>query len=477
MTATANIRLPAVAGSFYSGNAAELRRDVEHYLGGAKTPDSSASWPKAIIAPHAGYVYSGPIAATAYVTLKNARDTVRRVILLGPSHRVGFRGLAVPGAAAFRTPLGDINLDRAAIGQISDLPGVIELDQAHAKEHSLEVHLPFLQIVLDEFDLVPVVVGDAAPQAVADVLAALWGGPETLIVISSDLSHYHDYETARAMDAATARAIENGRIDEVTTEGACGGRPIRGLLKLAERQALDIKLLDLRNSGDTAGSRDRVVGYASFSVEEAETTYDTTTDDRATDDTATYDAAARKQMGEVARLAIRHKLDTGRDLKVSLEGSPAWAKAQGASFITLEKNGQLRGCIGSLQAHRPLIADVAANAYSAAFKDPRFPAVKAGELDDLVLKISILSTPAEMKFSSEADLLAQFRPGEDGLILQEGSRRGTFLPQVWEQLPEIEQFWAHLKRKAGLPNDHWSKTLRVWRYSTESFTPEGDFVA
>jgi len=462
MTATANIRLPAVAGSFYSGNAAELRRDVEHYLDGANAPDSGASWPKALIAPHAGYVYSGPIAATAYATLKNARDTVRRVVLLGPSHRVGFRGLAVSSATAFTTPLGDINLDRAAITQISNLPGVIELDQAHAQEHSLEVHLPFLQVVLDDFGLVPVVVGDAAPQAVADVLAALWGGPETLIVISTDLSHYHDYETARAMDAATAQAIEGGHIDEVTTDGACGGRPIRGLLKLAERQALDIKLLDLRNSGDTAGTRDRVVGYASFSVEEA---------------ASMYDADARKQMGEVARLAIKHKLETGRDLKVSLDGSPVWAKARGASFITLEKKGQLRGCIGSLQAHRPLITDVVTNASSAAFKDPRFPAVKAEELGDLVLKISILSAPEEMKFTSEADLLAQIRPGEDGLILQDGSKRGTFLPQVWEQLPEISQFWSHLKRKAGLPDDHWSKTLQVWRYSTESFTPEGDFVA
>jgi len=467
MTATANVRLPAVAGSFYSGNAAELRRDVEHYLDGAKPPVSGTSWPKALIAPHAGYVYSGPIAATAYVTLENARETVRRVVLLGPSHRVGFRGLAVPSVAAFQTPLGDINLDRAAIAEISDLSGVIELDQAHAQEHSLEVHLPFLQVMLDDFELVPVVVGDAAPQAVADVLAALWGGPETLIVISTDLSHYHDYETARTMDMATARAIEGGHIDEVTTDGACGGRPIRGLLKLAERQALEIKLLDLRNSGDTAGSRDRVVGYASFSVEETAKTHDA----------MTYDAGARKQMGDVARLAIRHKLETGRDLKVSLDGSPVWAKTQGASFITLEKKGQLRGCIGSLQAHRPLITDVVANACSAAFKDPRFPAVEADELDDLVLKISVLSAPEEMKFTSEADLLAQIRPGEDGLILQDGSKRGTFLPQVWEQLPEISQFWAHLKRKAGLPDNHWSKTVRVWRYSTESFTPEGDFVA
>jgi AmmeMemoRadiSam system protein B/AmmeMemoRadiSam system protein A len=456
MTATVHLRNPAVAGQFYPADAEQLRGEVEGFLSAAKPPENKTIWPKAIIAPHAGFVYSGPIAGAAYATLTPARGTVRRVVLLGPAHRVGFRGLALPSVDAFATPLGDVRLDRAALARISGLPGVVEMDAAHAQEHSLEVHLPFLQVVLGDFELVPIVVGDADPQSVAAVLDALWGGPETLIVISSDLSHYHDYETAQAMDRATTEAIEGGRIAEVTTHGACGGRPIKGLMSLAGRRALTFKLLDLRNSGDTAGLRDRVVGYASFSVFEAEA--------------AVYDEEARRQMGDVARQAIGHKLDTGRDFKISLKDWPQWALVERASFVTLEKSGQLRGCIGSLRAHRPLIADVAANADASAFRDQRFKAVKDEEFAEITIKISVLSEPQEISFASEADLLAQIQPGRDGLILQDGEKRGTFLPQVWEQLPQISQFWEHLKVKAGLPKDHWSDQLRVYRYSTETFT-------
>ncbi len=464
MTESLNIRAAAVAGQFYAADAGQLRRDVEGYLAGAKPSQTGAALPKAIIVPHAGLVYSGPIAGTAYAALAGARATVRHVILLGPAHRVGFRGMALSTAAAFATPLGDVALNRAAAARISTLPGVVELDDAHALEHSLEVQLPFLQVVLDDFDLLPVVVGDADAQSVANVLEALWGGPETLIVISSDLSHYHDYNTALALDTATARAIEEGRLEDVTTNAACGAHPIQGLMALGRRKGFNIKLLDLRNSGDTAGARDKVVGYAAFRIEQAAA--DTS------DEQAHYDEQARQEMGRVARKAIQHKLDTGRDLKLSLKGWPAWALAKGASFVTLEKDGRLRGCIGSLQAHRPLIADVAANAYAAAFRDQRFAPLSADEFATLEIKISILSEPEELTFASEADLLSQIRAGRDGLILQDGARRGTFLPQVWEQLPDIDQFWTHLKGKAGLPQDHWSDSVRVWRYSTETFTPK-----
>ena len=464
MTENLNIRAAAVAGQFYAADAGQLRRDVEGYLAGAKPSQTGTTCPKAIIAPHAGLVYSGPIAGTAYAALAGARATVRHVILLGPAHRVGFRGMALSSAAAFATPLGNVTLNRAAAARISTLPGVVELDDAHALEHSLEVHLPFLQVVLDDFDLLPVVVGDADAQSVADVLEALCGGPETLIVINSDLSHYHDYNTALALDTATTRAIEEGRLEDVTTTAACGARPIQGLMALGRQKGFNIKLLDLRNSGDTAGARDKVVGYAAFIIEDAAPdTYD---------EQAHYDEQARQEMGRVARKAIQHKLDTGRDVKLSLKGWPAWALAKGASFVTLEKDGQLRGCIGSLQAHRPLIADVAANAYAAAFRDSRFAPVSADEFAALEIKISILSEPDELTFVSEADLLSQIKAGRDGLILQDGTRRGTFLPQVWEQLPDVAPFWAHLKGKAGLPQDHWSDSVRVWRYSTETFTPK-----
>ncbi len=256
------IRTPAVAGLFYPANAGELRAQVRQFLDQIEPAAEPA--PKAIIVPHAGYIYSGPVAASAYARLRAARDAITRVVLLGPSHRVGFRGIAVSGMEAFATPLGQIPVDQGAVEQARRLPDVGFLEQAHAREHSLEVHLPFLQEVLGEFKLVPLVVGDARPAEVGAVLEALWGGPETLIVISSDLSHYHDYQTARGLDDATSKAIEALRFEDIGYEQACGRNPVNGLLWVARRKGLHCETIDLRNSGDTAGSRDQVVGYGAY---------------------------------------------------------------------------------------------------------------------------------------------------------------------------------------------------------------------
>ena len=256
------VRTPAVAGLFYPANATELHTQVQQFLNQIELPAEPP--PKAIIVPHAGYVYSGPIAASAYARLKSAQSMINRVVLLGPSHRVGFRGIAVSSMSAFATPLGLAVIDQAAVALARTLPEVSVLDQAHAQEHSLEVHLPFLQEVLGEFRLVPLVVGDARPAEVGAVLEALWGGPETLIVISSDLSHYRDYQTARALDQATSQAIEELRFEDIGYEQACGRNPVNGLLWVARRKGLHGETIDLRNSGDTAGPRDQVVGYGAY---------------------------------------------------------------------------------------------------------------------------------------------------------------------------------------------------------------------
>jgi len=257
------VREACVAGYFYPGDADQLRRDVDGYLCAA---EANGAPPKALIVPHAGYVYSGPVAASGYALLEPARASIRRVVLLGPAHRFPFRGLAAHTAAHFETPLGRIPVDRAALDLLLELPQVRTLDVAHENEHSLEVHLPFLQAALDDFTLVPLVVGDAAPDEVAEVLERVWGGDETLIVISSDLSHFHDYKTARRLDTATARAIEELRATDIAPECACGCRPIAGLLTLADRKGLHVTAIDLRNSGDMAGPRNEVVGYGAFCV-------------------------------------------------------------------------------------------------------------------------------------------------------------------------------------------------------------------
>lgn len=262
MTDNAKSRQPAVAGMFYPADPQSLRHMIREMLDNATPPPGPA--PRAIIAPHAGYIYSGPVAATAYSSLRPVHDRIHRVVLLGPSHRVPFTGLAVSNAAEFLTPLGAIPLDTQAIQELLQFPQVQALENAHAYEHSLEVHLPFLQSVLDEFTLVPIVVGDTDPGEVAEVLEQFWDDPATLFVISSDLSHYHDYATAQRMDSATSKAIETLDSDAIGFEDACGRNPVLGMLEIARRHGLTAHTVDLRNSGDTAGPRDQVVGYGAY---------------------------------------------------------------------------------------------------------------------------------------------------------------------------------------------------------------------
>lgn len=259
-----NPREPAVAGTFYPSNPRELRGTIGQLLAGAGAGATASKPPKALIVPHAGYVYSGPIAASAYKALAPRAHEIRRVVLLGPSHFVPFRGIALPASGPFRTPLGDVELDEEACAAIDGRHGVIRLAEAHAREHSLEVQLPFLQVALRSFRLVPLAVGFATDDDVAAVIDALWGGPETLVVVSSDLSHHLSYEAAALVDGETARAIE--RLDEAPLDGdhACGSHPIRGLLRVARERGLRVAPLDRRNSGDTAGDRRRVVGYGAW---------------------------------------------------------------------------------------------------------------------------------------------------------------------------------------------------------------------
>ena len=266
------IRPAAVAGMFYPAATRQLTADVRAYLAAQTASASDAAWPKALLVPHAGYVYSGPIAASAYARLAPGRGAIRRVVLLGPVHRVPVRGLALPVAAVFATPLGSVPVDLEATDLVRSLPQVVQSAAAHALEHSLEVQLPFLQSVLDEFAIVPFAVGDASPEEVAEVIELLWGGRETLIVVSSDLSHYHPYAEARQIDRRTVDAVLalGGTLDH---EQACGATPINGFALCAREHGLRAELLDLRNSGDTAGDKSRVVGYAAVAFSEEAATH------------------------------------------------------------------------------------------------------------------------------------------------------------------------------------------------------------
>ena len=451
-----SVRPPAVAGTFYPGTSAELRSQVATLLAAARRPDTRR--PKALIAPHAGYIYSGPVAASAYACLAPYRDEYTRVVLLGPAHRVRLRGLALPDATSFATPLGEIPLDLDAAQSLRRLPQLCVSDQAHALEHSLEVHLPFLQQTLAGFTLVPLAVGTASLQEVTDVLDLLWGSDETLIVVSSDLSHYLTYSQAQHMDGQTTRMILD-LAPGLNHEQACGATPVNGLLRAAARRGLRPQMLDLRNSGDTAGDRERVVGYASFAFYPG-------TAIGADELSAASESVDGTLLVALARAAIASQF--GQNFSVN--GEAAFLQRPGATFITLKNNGRLRGCIGSLSVHRSLLDDIRANARAAAFKDPRFGPLRFEELNSIRIEVSLLSALQPMVFSDEADALSQLRPGIDGLVLECGDKRGTFLPQVWENLPEPRAFLGELKRKAGLAADFWDAGLRLSRYTVAKWS-------
>ena len=255
------VRPPAAAGTFYPANPGELKRHIDALLAEAKPV---ALRPQALVVPHAGYRYSGPIAASAYVMLSSLSPKPTRVVLLGPAHTVALRGLALPNCDAMESPLGEVPLDPDGARVAAALPQVVVSERAHEAEHSLEVQLPFLQRVLGDFALVPLVVGRASVDEVEEVIDALWGGPQTLIVISTDLSHYLPYDTCRALDAETAKRILSFDTANLDDDQACGAYALRGFLASAKKRRLEGHLLDLRNSGDTAGDRSRVVGYGSF---------------------------------------------------------------------------------------------------------------------------------------------------------------------------------------------------------------------
>ena len=454
-----DIRRPAVAGTFYPAEAAALAAQVDGLLRGAKGGAGPESRDLvALIAPHAGYAYSGPVAASAYARLARRQPSFRKVVLIGPDHHVGFGGLAASSARAFETPLGLVPQYRAGVNRALELPQVKILDDAHTQEHSLEVHLPFLQKVLGDFEVVALVAGQASPEEVSQVFDVLLDDDETLLVVSTDLSHYLDYETAGRTDAATVEAICRFKEDDVGDRDACGRVPVRGLMHWARRRGLHAEALDVRNSGDTAGDKSRVVGYASLIFTRG--------------DGLGLGEVARASLLEVADGSLRHGVLKGEPLPIFRDQYSTPLGDPGASFVTLTLDGRLRGCIGSLTPERPLVEDVAANAFASAFADPRFPAVEGHEVDRLGIEISVLGPALPLAADSEADLLAALRPGVDGLILRRGENRATFLPQVWSQLPEPADFLRHLKKKAGLDAGYWSEDLQFWRYITESFSRE-----
>ncbi|MDP2006581.1 MAG: AmmeMemoRadiSam system protein B [Rubrivivax sp.] len=468
------IRPAAVAGSFYPGSPWALREAVARHLAAAAVSRGAQPRrqrpPKLLLVPHAGYLYSGDVAGHAYALLAPVRERIRRVVLLGPAHRVALRGLAAPHAQAFETPLGRVPVDQAALAQLADLPQLRFSDEAHAREHALEVQLPFLQTVLGGgFTLLPLLVGEASAQAVDEVLERLWGGDETLIVISSDLSHFLPCAEARQRDRQTVQRI-------LTLSGglhgddACGAAPLNGALRAARRHGLQPRLLDLRNSADTAGSDPgRVVGYGAVAFAAPNGGDSDEAGDGAADTEAEPADAA---LGQALLATARAEIASALGLAAPPAPDHPRLQAPGASFVSLhDAAGSLRGCVGQLEALPPLGEGVRHNAWAAAFRDHRFPPVKADEWPGLQVEVSVLGALQALPEAPDLDTAAaMLRPGVDGVLLESAGRRGTFLPQVWASLPEPRAFLQALLHKAGLHRSGWDAGIRLWRYRVTAYT-------
>jgi MEMO1 family protein len=474
------VRPAAVAGVFYPAEAAELRDHVMRFVetaadrpgcvpvGGPSpagslryqaVPENTATAPSAVIAPHAGYRYSGPTAGYAYQALAARRDTVERVVVVGPAHRVPFAGIGVTSARAWSTPLGDIDVDAEARDRVRGVPDVVDADDAHAPEHSIEVQLPFVREVLGPVPVLPLVVGRTTPDAVARALDAVWTDDNTVVIASSDLSHYLDDETARQRDQHTAEAIIEARRNDIGPRDACGALPIAGLLTAALKRGLAPQLLDLSTSADTAGEPARVVGYGSFALLPS----------------VPPSHHDRMWLLDLASRAIAHELWTGHPYPLDDPDVPVAVRSPAASFVTLTRGDTLIGCIGSLEPQRALWRDVAHNARAAAFEDPRFAPLTLEHVAEVTIEVSVLSPLEEVPAVSPEALASELRPGRDGVVLAAEGRRGTFLPDVWERLPEPMTFVSELARKARWEQP-WINGARAWRYTTHAVAGPAEFA-
>lgn len=455
-------REAAVAGLFYPSDIYQLQKDIEGYL--EMVPPSLNKRPHILIVPHAGYLYSAKVAAHAYQKILPFKNQIKKVFLLGPSHRVFVDGIALSSAGNFKTPLGNIPVNRAINAELSAHAGFAYNDNAHRDEHALEVQLPFLQKTLSKFSIIPMVYGRADPQKIAEVLAPYIDKNDSLLIISADLSHYLNYDTAAEVDAQTAAMVAESRpLDE---HRSCGAAGINTAMLLARKFGLKPHLLDITNSGSVTGDMSSVVGYAAwmFSQQPAEEEKLPALEQEV--ENLNYFAKHNKAYLRSIVAKTLERAVAGKHYTPERADYPDVMFNKGASFVTLTKNGELRGCIGSLLPNRAIALDLADNAWQAAMADSRFPPLTPQELKDTKFSVSLLTGYERVKYTDENSLLAQIKPGIDGLVIRDGNRQGLFLPSVWKQIPDKKEFIGNLKIKAGLSPSYWSKDMKIYRFRT-----------
>ena len=440
-----SIKKMAVAGQFYPVDENELREEIKGYTENLQKECDYFS--RAVIVPHAGHVYSGALAAKGYQYLKKELDTI---FVFAPCHRVYVETFALSTADEFETPLGNVGVNKAFQDELKALGGV-ENDDAFLNEHSVEVQLPFIKTYFENSKIVPVLVGGADQNKIFEIINKYWDNKNIGFVISSDLSHFRPREEAQRVDFVTADMIENNVFENLLPEQACGYKAVAGLLEFAKSKNYSMIRVGITDSSETTKDPSSVVGYGSWYLAEEEKT-------------KFFKDNFQEVLRKLAVLSVKSQLD---NLNLRIENCPRALETRLASFVTLIENGILRGCIGSIAAHQPLVVDICQNARNAAFKDPRFTPVQANEFEKLQFAVSLLSRPEKIDFNGEEDLLEKLVPEVDGLIIRDAGRQAVYLPEVWKQLPDKKEFLNSLKQKAGLTPEWFSDTFEAYRFKTE----------
>ena len=438
------IKEASVANTFYTGNAQDLKLQIENFKETSKNLYTCPA--RAVIVPHAGLVYSGRL---AYEGISQLDKNIKNIFIFAPSHRVGFDGIAISGYDGWETPLGVCEVNFDICKELNEKFGANINDDAMAAEHSIEVELPIIQSVFESVKIVPVLIGKEDAAKIAEIIEYYYPNKQNGFVISSDLSHYLTNERAKATDKITAQMIETGAISGFKYEQACGAVGIVGLVSFANKNKFSMIRIDLANSSEVSEDTSRVVGCGAWFLYEGNKN----------------DFIAKYHSGftiDLCKLIVQSEFDQ-KQLSIIY---PQVFDQPGACFVTIEKNGRLRGCIGSIIAYRALITDLVEHAKDAAFKDMRFSPVREEELPDLKFAVSILTEPKKIVFENEKQLMEKIVPNEDGIIIRDGDKQAVYLPSVWEELPDKNEFMKSLKVKAGMKEDHFSETFEAFKFYT-----------
>ena len=438
------IKEATVANIFYTGSAEDLILQIQNFKETSKNLYQYAT--RAVIVPHAGLVYSGRL---AYEGISQIDKNVKNIFIFAPSHRVGFDGIALSSYDAWETPIGTSEINQEICMDLHNSFGANINDDAMNNEHSIEVELPIIQHLLGDAKIIPVLIGKENPDVIKSIIEKYYPDKENAFVISSDLSHYLTDERAKATDKVTAQMIETGNMAGFRYEQACGAIGIAGLVGFANNNKFSMIRIDLANSSEISEDKSKVVGYGCWFLYEGNKN----------------DYIARYHSGfiiDLCKLIVNSEYNE-KPMSIIY---PQVFDQPGACFVTIEEHGRLRGCIGSIIAHQPLINDLIAHSKDSAFNDYRFHPVTEDELNDLKVSISILTAPKSIAFSNEQDLLDKIIPNKDGIIIKDGEYQAVYLPSVWEQLPDKTEFLNSLKVKAGLSADYFSDTFEAYRYET-----------